>query len=158
MKRDFLDMTDFAPSEIDELLALALRLKRGEESLPDALHRKTLAMVFMDPSLRTRASFEVAMHKHGGHAVVLEPGRSSWAFETERGVVMDGTTVEHIAEAARVLGRYADAVAVRAFPKGNDWSKNGRTASSATLLATAGDPSSTWNRRGGIRARASPMR
>lgn len=123
MKRDFLDMTDFAPSEVDELLALALRLKRGEESLPDALHRKTLAMVFMDPSLRTRASFEVAMHKHGGHAVVLEPGRSSWAFETERGVVMDGTTVEHIAEAARVLGRYADAVAVRAFPKGNDWSK-----------------------------------
>jgi N-acetylornithine carbamoyltransferase len=88
----------------------------------EALRRRILAMVFMDPSMRTRTSFEVAMHLHGGHAVVLEPGRSSWALESGRGVVMDGTTVEHIAEAARVLGRYADAVAVRVFPKGGDWS------------------------------------
>lgn len=123
MKRDFLDMTDLSATEIDTLLRLAGRLKRGEVALPRALHRRTLAMVFMDPSLRTRTSFEVAMHKHGGHAVVLEPGRTSWALETERGAIMDGTTVEHVAEAARVLGRYADAVALRAFPKGNDWSK-----------------------------------
>jgi len=123
MKRDFLDMTDLPTAELDALLALAGRLKRGEVELPEALHRRTLAMVFMDPSLRTRTSFEVAMHKHGGHAVVLEPGRTSWALETERGAIMDGTTVEHIAEAARVLGRYADAVALRAFPKGNDWTR-----------------------------------
>ena len=61
------------------------------------------------------------MFLHGGHAVVLEPGKGSWAIETELGVVMDGMGVEHIIEAARVLGRYADALAVRAFPKGNDW-------------------------------------
>ncbi len=47
-------------------------------------------MVFFDPSLRTRTSFEVAMVRHGGHAVVLEPGRGSWAIETRDGVVMDG--------------------------------------------------------------------
>ena len=121
-KRDFLDMADLAPSELHRLLDLAGRLKRGEVKRKDALAQKVLAMVFLDPSLRTRTSFEVAMFLHGGHAVVLEPGRTSWAWETQKGVVMDGTTVEHIAEAARVLGRYADAVALRAFPKGSDWS------------------------------------
>lgn len=124
MKRDFLDMTDLAPGEIDALLDLAEQLRQGtaREDLADALHRRVLAMIFFDPSLRTRTSFEVAMHLHGGHALVLEPGRGSWPLETRRGAVMDGTTVEHIADAARVLGRYADALAVRAFPKGTDWS------------------------------------
>lgn len=78
-------------------------------------------MVFLDPSLRTRSSMETAMFLHGGHALVLEPGKGSWALETEPGVVMDGATVEHVTEAARVLARYADALAVRAFPKGTDW-------------------------------------
>ena len=78
-------------------------------------------MVFLDPSLRTRSSMETAMFLHGGHALVLEPGKGSWALETEPGAVMDGSTVEHVIEAARVLSRYADAIAVRAFPKGSDW-------------------------------------
>ena len=78
-------------------------------------------MVFLDPSLRTRSSMETAMFLHGGHALVLEPGKGSWALETEPGAVMDGATVEHVIEAARVLSRYADAIAVRAFPKGADW-------------------------------------
>ncbi len=80
-----------------------------------------MAMVFMDPSLRTRTSFETAMYLHGGHAVALEPGKSSWTLETEPGAVMDGTTVEHVKDAARVLGRYADVVGVRSFPRGTDW-------------------------------------
>lgn len=117
-KRDFLDTTDLSPAEFQALLDLAARLKRGELTAESALRGKVLAMVFMDPSLRTRTSFEVAMFRHGGHAVVLEPGRGSWALETELGAVMDGTSVEHIVDAARVLGRYADAVALRAFPKG----------------------------------------
>ncbi len=119
-KRDFLSMEDRTPAEIGEILDLADRIKRGE--VTGGLERKVLAMVFMDPSLRTRSSFETGMFLHGGHALVLEPGKGSWMLETERGAVMDGATVEHIADAARVLGRYADALAVRAFPKGNDWS------------------------------------
>jgi N-acetylornithine carbamoyltransferase len=63
------------------------------------------------------------MFLHGGHAVVLEPGKGSWPLETEIGAVMDGESVEHIIEAARVLGRYADALAVRAFPRGSDWAQ-----------------------------------
>ncbi len=117
--RDFLAMEDWSSEEIDALLSLAARVKRGE--LSGGLERKVLAMVFLDPSLRTRSSMETAMFLHGGHALALEPGKGSWAIETELDTVMDGATVEHIVEAARVLSRYADALAVRSFPKGIDW-------------------------------------
>jgi N-acetylornithine carbamoyltransferase len=118
-KRDFLALEDWSADEVDGLLALAGRIKRGE--VTGGLERKVLAMVFMDPSLRTRTSFETAMYLHGGHAVVLEPGKGSWPLETELGAVMDGDTVEHIVDAARVLGRYADALGLRSFPRGSDW-------------------------------------
>ncbi|MGD9525073.1 MAG: acetylornithine carbamoyltransferase, partial [Gemmatimonadales bacterium] len=117
--RDWLAMEEWSVEAVDALLDLATRIKRGE--VTGGLERKVLAMVFMDPSLRTRASMETAMFLHGGHALCLEPGKGSWALETELDVVMDGTTVEHIIEAARVLSRYADALAVRSFPKGTDW-------------------------------------
>jgi N-acetylornithine carbamoyltransferase len=118
-KRDFLAMEEWTPDEIEGLLALAARVK--QERITTGLEKKLLAMVFLDPSLRTRTSFEAAMFLHGGHAVVLEPGKGSWSLETGIGAVMDGAGVEHIIEAARVLGRYADALAVRTFPKGSDW-------------------------------------
>jgi N-acetylornithine carbamoyltransferase len=120
-KRNFLALEDWGPEGLQTLLQLAGRLKRGE--LRGGLEKKVLALLFMDPSLRTRASFETAMFLHGGHAVVLEPGKGSWPLETEIGAVMDGESVEHIIEAARVLGRYADALAVRAFPRGSDWAQ-----------------------------------
>jgi len=118
-KRDFLAMEEWSPEVIDHLLALAVRCKRGE--IEGGMVKKVLAMVFMDPSLRTRASMETAMFLHGGHALNLEPGKGSWALETDLDTVMDGATVEHIIEMARVLGRYADALAVRSFPRGTDW-------------------------------------
>ena len=120
-KRDFLAVEDWSPDAVEAILALAARVKRGEIS--GGLEKKLMAAVFMDPSLRTRASFEAAMFLHGGHAIVLEPGKGSWSLETEPGAVMDGTNVEHIADAARVLGRYADVLGVRSFPRGDDWSR-----------------------------------
>ncbi|MGH7582534.1 MAG: N-acetylornithine carbamoyltransferase [Gemmatimonadales bacterium] len=117
--RDFLAMEDWSRDEIDGIFALAARCKRGE--ITGGLARKVLAMVFMDPSMRTRSSMEVAMFLHGGHALCLEPGKGSWSLETDLDAVMDGATVEHVIEAARVLSRYADAIAVRTFPKGTDW-------------------------------------
>lgn len=118
-KRDFLAVEDWSPGEIDALLALASRIKEGK--IKGGLSGKLLAMVFMDPSLRTRSSFEAAMFMHGGHAINLEPGRGSWLLETEIGAVMDGATVEHIVDAARVLSRYADGLALRAFPRPGPW-------------------------------------
>jgi N-acetylornithine carbamoyltransferase len=125
-KRDLIALEEWAPAEVESLFELALRVKRGE--VRGGLEGKLLASVFLDPSLRTRASFEAAMFLHGGHAIVLEPGKGSWGWETGRGVVMDGATVEHIAEAARVLGRYADAVGLRSFPRGGDWAVARRDA------------------------------
>ena len=118
-KRDFLGIEDWSWSEIEDLIALARRVKQGQ--VRGGLEGRTLALAFLDPSLRTRTSFERAMHLHGGHATIIEPGRGSWAWETEADAVMDGDAVEHIVEAARVLGRYADAVGLRAFPRGADW-------------------------------------
>jgi N-acetylornithine carbamoyltransferase len=120
-KRDFLALEDWSPAGFESLLHLAAKVKRGEVS--GGLEHKLLALVFMDPSLRTRTSFEAAMFLHGGHAVVLEPGRGSWPLETDIGALMDGDTVEHIIDAARVLGRYADAVGIRAFPRGSSWAE-----------------------------------
>jgi N-acetylornithine carbamoyltransferase len=117
--RDFLAMEDWGREGVEQLLTVAARIKRGE--VTGGLERKVLAAIFMDPSLRTRSSFETGMFLHGGHALILEPGKGSWTLETEHGVVMDGASVEHVIEAARVLSRYADALAVRAFPKGGTW-------------------------------------
>ena len=120
MKTDFLSMESWGQERCLALLDLAQRIKRGE--IAGGLEKRIMALVFMDPSLRTRASFEAAMFLHGGHGIVLEPGKGSWSLETEPGAVMDGTSVEHIKDAARVLGRYADVLGVRTFPRGDDWS------------------------------------
>ena len=118
-KRDFLAVEDRPHDEIEALLRLAARVKAGE--IRGGLEGRILAMVFLDPSLRTRTSFEAGMYLHGGTALTIEPGKGSWPFETARGIVMDGDRVEHAIEAAGVLGRYADFVALRAFPRGTSW-------------------------------------
>ncbi|MBL8986031.1 MAG: N-acetylornithine carbamoyltransferase [Planctomycetaceae bacterium] len=118
-KRDFLSTEELGPEGFSAILDLAARVKRGE--VKGGLEGKIFAASFMDPSLRTRASFESAMFMHGGHMIVLEPGRGSWSMETELGAVMEGTAVEHLIETSRVLGRYADAIGLRVFPKGTEW-------------------------------------
>jgi len=120
-KRDVMSVEELPPGAFEATLELAARVKRGE--VRGGLEGKILALVFLDPSLRTRASFEAAMALHGGHAIVIEPGRGSWPLETENGVVMDADRTEHLIEAARVLGRYADALGVRSFARGNRWSE-----------------------------------
>jgi len=120
-KRDVLAVEDFERGEFEAVLELAARVKRGE--IRGGLEGKILALVFLDPSLRTRASFEVAMALHGGKAIVIEPGRGSWPLEFEEGAVMDADRTEHLIETARVLGRYADALGVRSFARGDRWSE-----------------------------------
>ena len=82
-----------------------------------ALEGKSIALVFFNPSLRTRTSFELGAFQLGGHAVVLQPGKDAWPIEFDLGAVMDGDAEEHVAEVARVLSRYVDLIGVRAFPK-----------------------------------------
>jgi len=77
--------------------------------------RKTLGMLFMNPSLRTRMSTHKAANQLGMDVIVLNAGADSWTLETKDGVIMDGAATEHIKEAAAVMGRYCDILGVRAF-------------------------------------------
>lgn len=118
--KHFLNTQDWTRAELDAVLAQAAAFKRSKAG--DQLKGKSIALVFFNPSLRTRTSFELGAFQLGGHAVVLQPGKDAWPIEFNVGSVMDGEAEEHIAEVARVLSRYVDLVAVRAFPKFQDWS------------------------------------
>lgn len=120
--RHFLNTIDFSRAELQALLDRARQWRDGESGRP--LAGKSVALLFLNPSLRTRASFEVGVYELGGHAVVLEPGRGAWGIEFEPDVVMDGDAEEHIAEVAGVLSRYCDAIALRAFPLFQNWAED----------------------------------
>ncbi len=114
--RHWLSMLDYEPSELAELIRTARELKAGRAvSAAEALSRRTLVMVFFNPSLRTRTSFEAAMLRYGGHAITLSVGGDTWKLEHRDGAVMDSDAAEHVREAAPVLSRYGDLIAVRAF-------------------------------------------
>jgi N-acetylornithine carbamoyltransferase len=118
--RHFLTTQDYSRAEIDALLEQAAAFKRSPRG--QQLAGKSIALLFFNPSMRTRTSFELGAFQLGGHAIVLAPGKDAWPIEFEAGAVMDGEAEEHIAEVARVLSRYVDLIAVRAFPKFQDWS------------------------------------
>ena len=109
-KRDFLNTTDFTPEEIAQMIDLALDLKQGKAR--KSLAGKMLATLFFNPSVRTRVSFAAAMFKLGGLALDIS-AQDAWAFEFRDGAIMDGATIEHVKEAAPVLSRYCDALAIR---------------------------------------------
>ena len=118
----FLDTKDLSREQIDQLLESALRFKHGRDrSTP--LAGKSVALVFFNPSLRTRASMQVGIYELGGNAVVLEPGGTSWTLEHRAGAVMDGDKTEHVAEFVRVLERYCVAIGVRTFAALKDWNE-----------------------------------
>lgn len=120
--RHFLSTLDWSRSELDDILVDAAELKATRRtSRPAHLAGKTVALVFFNPSLRTRSSFEIGVFEMGGHAVVLEPGKGAWPIEYRDGVVMDADAEEHVEEVARVLSRYCDLICVRAFPKFQRW-------------------------------------
>lgn len=120
MPRDFLKTSDWSAAQLGELIDSAIRFKTGEEK-SRALAGRSVALVFFNPSLRTRASMQVGIYELGGNAVVLEPGGTSWTLEHRDGVVMDADKTEHVAEFVRVLGRYCVAIGVRTFAALKDW-------------------------------------
>jgi len=118
--KNFLTTRDFDREELDRLIESAFRFKRAEDQ-SQPLARKSVALVFFNPSLRTRASMQVGIYELGGNAVILEPGGTSWTLEHREGAVMDGDKTEHITEFVRVLERYCVAIGVRTFAALKDW-------------------------------------
>jgi N-acetylornithine carbamoyltransferase len=120
--RHFLSTLDWSRADLAALLADAAKLKATRKTeRPAHLAGKSVALVFFNPSLRTRSSFEIGVFEMGGHAVVLEPGKGAWPIEYKDGMVMDAEAEEHVEEVARVLSRYVDLICVRAFPKFQRW-------------------------------------
>src|SRR5713226_5794845 len=120
MTRDFLTTADCTRTELDQLIDSAFQFKLGgAQSKP--LAGQSIALVFFNPSLRTRASMQVAVYELGGNAVMLEPGGTSWTLEHREGSVMDSDKTEHIGEFVRVLARYCAAIGVRTFAALKNW-------------------------------------
>ena len=118
--KNFLSTINWSQSELQQVLDKANQFKQNMSN--DALVGKSVGLLFFNPSLRTRTSFELGVWQLGGHAVVLQPGKDAWPIEFELGNKMDGLEEEHVIEVAQVLSRYCDMICVRAFPKFDNWS------------------------------------
>jgi len=116
--RRFIDLADFSRDELLALLELARRLESRPE--PHALVGKVLGLLFLNPSLRTLASFQSGMARLGGASFVITPGSGTWQIETREAVVMDGAAAEHAREGVPVLASYCDALGIRSFADGKD--------------------------------------
>ena len=103
--------------DIGQLVKDALALKESPYAHQHLGKNKTLGLVFLNPSLRTRLSTQKAALNLGMNVMVMNMDKEGWALETQDGVVMNGTTVEHIREAAAVMGQYCDVLGLRSFPK-----------------------------------------
>jgi N-acetylornithine carbamoyltransferase len=119
-------MTSFLRTLDFDLAWLSARIdqavsSKGKPASEKPLAGKSVALVFFNPSLRTRASMQVGIYELGGNAVILEPGGTSWTLEHRDGVVMDGDKTEHLKEFVRVLERYVSAIGVRTFAELKDW-------------------------------------
>ena len=120
--KHFITTADWDQEDLQKMIDLANEFKQG--AISAALKNKSIALLFFNPSLRTRSSFELGAWQMGGHAIVLEPGKSAWPLEFELGTTMDDVAEEHVIEAAKVLSRYCDLICIRAFPKFQDWQED----------------------------------
>jgi N-acetylornithine carbamoyltransferase len=114
-----INLPDLGRDRLRDVLDLAERVKgrpgRGE------LGGKSVGMLFFRGSLRTRASFEAAINQLGGQALNLTAMSDFWDLEEREGTVMDGRAPEHVKDAAHVLSRYVDLLAIRTAPEDGGW-------------------------------------
>ena len=113
--KNFISTQDWSKTELQEILDYAKDLKKNK--FQETLKNKSVALLFFNPSMRTRTSFEIGIQELGGYAVVLHPGKDAWPIEFKINSIMDEESEEHIIEVAKVLSEYCDLIAIRAFPK-----------------------------------------
>lgn len=124
--RHFLSTEDLDQEDLHQILELAKRIKlKGPR---EAFRGKSLGLIFLARSLRTRVSFEVAMNQLGGSCITLDPERDVYAQETLRETVMDGPAEEHVKDAARTLSRYLDGIGIRLPQVRKSWEEDRKEA------------------------------
>jgi len=102
--------------DIPALIQKALDYKANPWKDETLGKHKRIGCLFLNPSMRTRLSTQVAAKQLGMDSVIFNLSQEGWALEFEDGAVMNGTTVEHVKDAAPILGNYFDILAVRTFP------------------------------------------
>jgi len=123
--RNFISVKDV--NDINVLTAKALAYKANPLVDKKLGADKRIGLLFLNPSLRTRLSTQVAAQQLGLEVTVFNVDKDGWALEFEDGAIMSGNTVEHVKDAAPILGRYFDILCIRAFPsltnKADDYSE-----------------------------------
>ncbi len=109
--KNFITGTEFTKEELQKIINLAISYKNSSQKLPD-FSSKLLTLIFANPSIRTRLSFESGMKKMKGVVNVLSSS-DSWEFEYQDKVVMNQDKQEHIKEAAQIISNYTDLIALR---------------------------------------------
>src|ERR1700733_591067 len=112
--RNFISVNDV--SNINALVTKALAYKADPFKDKALGAGKRIGLLFLNPSLRTRLSTQVAAANLGMDAIVFNIDKEGWKLEFEEGAIMSGSTVEHVKDAAPVLGSYFDILCIRTFP------------------------------------------
>ena len=124
--KQFISVKDVA--HINELVAKALAYKQQPLLHKNLGVGKRIGLLFLNPSLRTRLSTQIASQNLGMEPIVFNVDKEGWALEYNEQAIMNGTTVEHIKDAAPILGQYFDILCIRTFPglvnQSEDYSEN----------------------------------
>lgn len=112
--KNFISVHDV--SNINDLVAKALSYKAAPLKDKSLGANKRIGLLFLNPSMRTRLSTQIAAQNLGMEAIVFNVGQEGWALEFEEEAIMSGSTVEHVKDAAPIMGKYFDVLAIRTFP------------------------------------------
>ena len=102
--------------DIDALVEKALVYKADPYKDKTLGTNKRIGCLFLNPSMRTRLSTQIAAQNLGMEAIIFNVGSEGWSLEFEEGAIMNGSTVEHVKDAAPIMGNYFDILAIRTFP------------------------------------------
>lgn len=111
-------------TSIPDLIQSGLAFKSNPLQSKELGKNKTIGLLFLNPSLRTRISTQVAAKNLGMETIVFNVDKDGWQLEFSEGVIMNGNTTEHVKEAAAVLGQYVNILGVRSFPTLSDKDKD----------------------------------
>ncbi|MBL7697618.1 MAG: acetylornithine carbamoyltransferase [Chitinophagaceae bacterium] len=112
--RNFISVKDVP--NINDLVKKALAYKSDPLKHADIGKNRRIGLLFLNPSMRTRLSTQIAAQNLGMEPIVFNVGQEGWALEFEEEAIMSGSTVEHVKDAAPVMGKYFDVLCVRTFP------------------------------------------
>lgn len=112
--KNFISFADVV--DLDKLVSKALHYKKNPFADKMLGEGKRIGLLFLNPSLRTRLSTQVAARQLGLEPIIFNIDKEGWALEFEEEAIMSGSTVEHVKDAAPVLGKYFDILCIRTFP------------------------------------------